>query len=87
MAKKEITSRLGLFGTTNHYDSRGKKIGESRPGLLGQPTITTQKAEKLEAALPVSSQAAFIVMLRGTRLALPMMVCFPPITTIRKAIE
>ena len=26
MAKKEITSRPGLFGTTNHYDSRGKKI-------------------------------------------------------------
>ena len=35
MAKKEITSRPGLFGTTNHYDSRGRKVGESRPGLFG----------------------------------------------------
>lgn len=53
MAKKEITSRPGLFGTTNHYDSRGKKI----------------------------------VMPRGARFALPMMVCFPPTTTTRRAIE
>lgn len=35
MAKKEITSRPGLFGTTVHYDSNGRKVGESRPGLFG----------------------------------------------------
>lgn len=31
MAKKGY-SRQGLFGTINHYDSNGKKVGESRPG-------------------------------------------------------
>jgi len=35
MAKKEITSRPGFFGTTNHYDSNGRKVGKSRPGLFG----------------------------------------------------
>ena len=28
-------SRLGVFGTMNHYDNSGYKIGESRPGLFG----------------------------------------------------
>ena len=28
-------SRSGLFGTINHYDSHGHKIGESRPGIFG----------------------------------------------------
>ena len=32
---KKITSRPGLFGTTNHYDSTGKKVGYSRPGAFG----------------------------------------------------
>lgn len=30
MAKKEGYSRPGLFGTINHYDAKGHKIGESR---------------------------------------------------------
>lgn len=25
----------GLFGTINHYDANGKKVGESRPGFFG----------------------------------------------------
>lgn len=28
-------SRPGWFGTVNHYDVNGKKIGESRPGFFG----------------------------------------------------
>lgn len=35
MEKKDVTRRPGLFGTVNHYDSRGKKISTSRPGLFG----------------------------------------------------
>lgn len=35
MAKDKITSRPGWFGTTEHFDSKGRKIGESRPGLFG----------------------------------------------------
>ncbi|MCD7717270.1 MAG: hypothetical protein LUI39_12620 [Lachnospiraceae bacterium] len=35
MRKKEGYSRAGAFGTINHYDAKGKKIGESRPGLFG----------------------------------------------------
>lgn len=27
-------SRPGLFGLINHYDTNGKKVGESRPGFL-----------------------------------------------------
>ena len=27
-------SEPGLFGTINHYDEHGKKIGHSDPGLL-----------------------------------------------------
>lgn len=34
MSKKGY-SIPGLFGTMNHYDSNGKKIGESRQGLFG----------------------------------------------------
>lgn len=46
MAKKEISSRPGLFGTTNHYDSNGKKIGESRPGLFGTTNHYDSKGRK-----------------------------------------
>lgn len=35
MTQKEFTSRPELFGTVNHYDSKGRKVGESRPGLFG----------------------------------------------------
>lgn len=27
-------SRLGLFGSINHYDANGKKVGESHPWIL-----------------------------------------------------
>ena len=41
MAKKQIKSRPGLFGTTNYYDENGKFIGKSRPGLFGGTKIFT----------------------------------------------
>ena len=43
MAKK-VTSRKGLFGTTTHYDERGRKIGESSPSFFG--SITTRFKDK-----------------------------------------
>lgn len=39
MAKKLIISRRGLFGTTYHYDERGKYLGKSRPGLFGDNKV------------------------------------------------
>lgn len=50
MAKKnnnKVTSRPGLFGTTNHYDSKGKKIGESRPGFFGSTNHYDVKGKKI----------------------------------------
>lgn len=47
MAKKEITSRPGIFGTTNHYDSKGHKVGESRPGLFGTVHHYDAKGKKV----------------------------------------
>ena len=47
MAKKEITSRPGLFGTTQHYDSRGRKVGESRLGLFGSVNHYDAKGRKV----------------------------------------
>ena len=35
MSKEKITSRRGWMGTIEHYDSKGRKIGESRPGFFG----------------------------------------------------
>lgn len=35
MSKKDGYSRPRLFGSINHYDSKGHKIGESRPGFFG----------------------------------------------------
>ena len=52
MAKKEITSRPGLFGTTNHYDSRGRKVGESRPGLFGTVNHYDAKGKKSAEVIP-----------------------------------
>lgn len=43
----KVTSRPGLFGTTNHYDSRGKKIGESRPGFFGSTNHYDAKGKKI----------------------------------------
>lgn len=34
MAKKEITSRPGLFGATNHYDAKGRTVGSSYSGAF-----------------------------------------------------
>ena len=48
MAKKEITSRPGMFGTTNHYDSRGRKVGESRPGLFGTTNHYDANGKKIK---------------------------------------
>ena len=31
---KEGYSRPGLFGTMNHYDNRGHKVGHSRPRII-----------------------------------------------------
>lgn len=39
MAKKRITSKPGLFGYTYHYDERGKRIGKSRPRIVGDGDV------------------------------------------------
>lgn len=31
----EINSSPGMFGSMNHYDENGKKIGHSSPGMFG----------------------------------------------------
>ena len=36
--KKEGYSRPGLFGTMNHYDNRGHKVGHSRTDNNGHKT-------------------------------------------------
>ena len=46
MAKK-VTSRPGHFGNINHYDERGRKIGESRPGLFGDTIHYDAKGNKV----------------------------------------
>ena len=46
MAKK-VTSRPGLFGNINHYDERGRKIGESRPGLFGDTVHYDAKGRRV----------------------------------------
>ena len=43
---KKITSRTGLFGTTVHYDEKGRKIGESRPGFFGGEVHYDAKGRK-----------------------------------------
>ena len=48
MAKKKtqkIKSRPSLFGTTIHYDEKGRKIGESRPGFFGATIHTNAKGK------------------------------------------
>ena len=52
MAKKEITSRPGLFGTTSHYDSRGRQVGESRPGLFGTTNHYDANGKKVGSSSP-----------------------------------
>ena len=48
MSKKDGYSRPGLFGSINHYDSKGHKIGESRPGFLEGIMIMMQKVIRSE---------------------------------------
>ena len=43
MAKKKFTSRPGLFGSTNHYDSSGNKIGESHTSFWGGSNTRLKK--------------------------------------------
>ena len=45
MAKK-VTGRPGLFGTTNHYDANGKKIGSSSPGMFASQVHYDAKGRK-----------------------------------------
>ena len=46
MSKKDGYSRPGLFGSINHYDSKGHKIGESRPGFFGGMNHYDDKGRK-----------------------------------------
>lgn len=39
MAKKRITSKPGMFGYIYHYDEKGKRIGKSRSGLIGDTNV------------------------------------------------
>ena len=49
---KKITSRTGLFGTTVHYDEKGRKIGESRPGFFGGEVHYDAKGRKVGKSQP-----------------------------------
>lgn len=49
---KDGYSREGLFGTINHYDSKGHKIGESRPGLFGGYNNYDAKGHKVGESRP-----------------------------------
>lgn len=46
MAKK-ISSRPGMFGSTNHYDEHGRKIGEGRQGLFGDTIHYDARGRKI----------------------------------------
>jgi hypothetical protein len=52
MAKKEIISRPGLFGTVRHYDSNGRKVGESSPGFFGTTNHYDAKGHKIGESCP-----------------------------------
>ena len=53
MSKKDGYSRPGLFGSINHYDSKGHKIGESRPGFFGGYNDYDAKGHKIGETRPV----------------------------------
>lgn len=40
---KKITSRTGLFGTTVHYDEKGRKIGERAVRASSAAKFTTMR--------------------------------------------
>lgn len=42
----KVTSRPGMFGTVNHYNAKGQKIGESRPGFFGTTNHYDAKGRK-----------------------------------------
>lgn len=44
-------SRLGVFGTMNHYDNSGYKIGESRPGLFGSVNTYDSSGDRIKVAI------------------------------------
>ena len=52
MSKKDGYSRPGLFGSINHYDSKGHKIGESRPGFFGGYNDYDAKGHKIGEIRP-----------------------------------
>jgi hypothetical protein len=39
MAMKEILSRSGFFGTTDHYDPNGRYVGKTEPGFGGEDPL------------------------------------------------
>ena len=45
--KQKITSRPGLFGSINHYDQKGHKIGSSRQGIFGSTIHYDAKGHKV----------------------------------------
>lgn len=47
MAKKEITSRPGMFGIVHHYDAKGKKVGSSTTGGFGRTTHYDAKGHRV----------------------------------------
>ena len=64
---KKITSRTGLFGTTVHYDEKGRKIGESRPGFFGGEVHYDAKGIGSGARKIPSLGRRFITTARDTR--------------------
>ncbi len=43
MSKKRIKSKKGLLGFEHYYDENGKPIGKSRPSLMGDGRVFTDK--------------------------------------------
>ncbi len=45
MAKRNITSKKGLFGWVYHFDESRNCVGKSRPGLFGTDYTTLEEEE------------------------------------------
>ena len=52
MSNKDVYIIPGLFGSINHYDSKGHKIGESRPGFFGGYNDYDAKGHKIGEIRP-----------------------------------
>ena len=52
MSKKEGYSRKGLFGEIKHYDANGRKVGESRPNILGRHFRNYEKRPLVQGNCP-----------------------------------